>query len=312
MHNSQLFSTFVGDNVFTNKMNKQLTIFTATYNRAYILPRLYESLCQQQCQDFVWLIIDDGSVDNTRHLVDDWKEEHLLEIRYHYQNNSGKMRAHNYAVTLCDTPLFFCLDSDDYLTSDTVVGDILNYWQQHESTLSQPDVCGLLTYRKMEPDMNGTFVQDLQLCTIYDVYHRGYRGEVSPVFKTSVIKQFPFPNVADEKFIIEDIIYDRLREHYKFLLFPYYSQLCEYHKEGYTRNRLKHLFNNPKGYRLYFDQLITHRRHHLPYHVQMYIACSMLAFDGQLLSQSSNKWLVLMFLPVGIVRFFRLKYQRYA
>ena len=89
---------------------KRLTIFTPTYNRAYILPKLYESLCVQTCQDFEWLIVDDGSTDNTQELVKEWIEDKKISVRYVYQENRGKMQAFNKAVSLSESELFVCVD----------------------------------------------------------------------------------------------------------------------------------------------------------------------------------------------------------
>ena len=104
---------------------KHLTIFTPTYNRAYILNKLYESLCVQTCQDFEWLIVDDGSTDNTKELVDTWMGEGRIAIRYVYQQNGGKQRAFNKAVALTNSELFVCIDSDDQLTTEHVVEESL-------------------------------------------------------------------------------------------------------------------------------------------------------------------------------------------
>src|SRR5690606_8327144 len=98
-----------------------ITIFTATYNRAYTLPTLYNSLLRQINFDFEWLIIDDGSTDNTEKLVKDWStRNNPFKIRYIKNRNGGKPRAINKAVELANTPYLFILDSDDYLTDDAV------------------------------------------------------------------------------------------------------------------------------------------------------------------------------------------------
>ena len=75
-----------------------LTIFTPTYNRAYCLERAYRSLCRQTCKDFEWLVIDDGSSDNTRKLIEAWKQEGIVPMRYIYQDNQGMHGAHNTAL----------------------------------------------------------------------------------------------------------------------------------------------------------------------------------------------------------------------
>ena len=97
-----------------------LTIFTPTFNRAELLKRVYDSLLRQREKNFSWLIVDDGSTDNTKEVVEEWLREGRINIQYEYQENGGKMRAHNQGVNLCNTELFLCLDSDDFLTEDAV------------------------------------------------------------------------------------------------------------------------------------------------------------------------------------------------
>ena len=98
-----------------------ITIFTPAYNRAHTLHRTYESLLKQDCKDFVWLIVDDGSTDNTADLVKNWQSaDNGFEIRYIYKENGGMHTAHNTAYENIDTELNVCIDSDDCL-ADTVI-----------------------------------------------------------------------------------------------------------------------------------------------------------------------------------------------
>ena len=106
-----------------------LTIFTPAYNRAHTLGRTYESLCRQTCKDFCWLIVDDGSSDNTRQLVENWIAEERIPIRYIYQQNQGMHGAHNIAYRNIDTLLNVCIDSDDYMPDDAVE-KILRCWNE--------------------------------------------------------------------------------------------------------------------------------------------------------------------------------------
>ena len=99
---------------------EKLTIFTPTYNRAYTLKKLYASLIEQINQNFEWLIVDDGSTDNTEEVVKQWVDEKKITIRYFKQRNGGKQRAHNKGVEICNTELFICVDSDDYIVKDSV------------------------------------------------------------------------------------------------------------------------------------------------------------------------------------------------
>ena len=110
-----------------------LTVFTPTFNRAYILHRCYESLLRQTNKNFIWLIIDDGSTDNTKKLVTEWmNKENGFEIRYEYKKNGGMHTAHNKAYELIDTELNVCIDSDDFMP-DNAVELIVNFWDKYGS-----------------------------------------------------------------------------------------------------------------------------------------------------------------------------------
>ena len=114
-------------------MKPVLTVFTPAYNRGYSLHLCYESLCRQSNKSFIWLIIDDGSTDNTRELVEQWlQNENGFEIRYVYKENGGMHTAHNKAYELIDTELNVCIDSDDYMADDAVE-KILSFWEKNGS-----------------------------------------------------------------------------------------------------------------------------------------------------------------------------------
>ena len=107
--------------------NCLLTVFTPAYNRAHTLPRTYESLCKQSRKDFVWLIVDDGSRDNTRELVEEWqRRDNGFKIRYIYKENGGMHTAHNEAYRNIDTVLNVCIDSDDFLENIFIL--FPNFW----------------------------------------------------------------------------------------------------------------------------------------------------------------------------------------
>ena len=119
---------------------KTLTIFTPTFNRAYCLHQCYDSLIKQTNKDFMWLIIDDGSTDNTKELVDSWIAEHKIDIQYHYQANQGMHGGHNAAYRLIQTTLNVCIDSDDYM-AEGAIEIILNYWLEIKD---KPHFAGLV------------------------------------------------------------------------------------------------------------------------------------------------------------------------
>lgn len=127
------------------EMNKMITVFTPTYNRAYILPKLYDSLLSQTNKAFKWIIVDDGSDDGTKELVDLWKSENKIEIGYIYQKNRGKAMAHNAAMEHIDTELVCICDSDDVLT-ERAIEFIEKCWK--EGGYGRPEIAGIVAYMR--------------------------------------------------------------------------------------------------------------------------------------------------------------------
>lgn len=124
--------------------NSMVTVITPTYNRAYILPKLFESLKAQTSKNFEWLIVDDGSADDTKTLVESWiKSKPEFNIQYIYQENAGKMQAHNTAVQNCKTEFFMCVDSDDYIQEKAI--EILDEKAKEIAKLN--NVAGIIGYK---------------------------------------------------------------------------------------------------------------------------------------------------------------------
>lgn len=235
-------------------MEYKLTIFTPTYNRAYILPRLYTSLLSQTNLNFEWLIVDDGSTDNTRELITDWIKENKIKIRYFYQKNSGKMKAHNKGVDEATTELFFCVDSDDWLVNDAV-NNILYEW----ASISDDDkkiLSGIVAYKgkNINESVGNLFPYGVKIDTLSGLYNKGLTGDTSLIFKTEILRKFKFPIIKDEKFITEAYVYDKIDREYKMWVLPKILTICEYREDGLTKNILKTTFNNPCGYVAYFLQ----------------------------------------------------------
>ena len=130
---------------------KSITVFTPTYNRAYILSKCYESLNRQTCKDFEWLIIDDGSTDNTKELVQQWQtQDNGYSIRYLYKENGGLHTGYNAAIANMNTELSVCIDSDDAMP-DNGIEQILNIWK----TVDDPNIAGLIG---LDLDQNGNLI----------------------------------------------------------------------------------------------------------------------------------------------------------
>lgn len=233
----------------------KLTVFTPTYNRAYILPKLYDSLVRQKNDDFEWLIVDDGSTDETESLVSKWISEQTIHIRYIKQPNGGKMRAHNKGAEIANSELFVCVDSDDYLADDAIKS-IIEKWNQIKN---KTILAGIIAYKsiykngKYEVITPFPFKHDTSL---HDLYMNGFKGDTTLIFRTDVIRQFPFHVFDGEKFITEGVSYDLIDQNYKYALLDKGLTYCEYREDGYTQSSVKLAINNPRGVAYYYNQYI--------------------------------------------------------
>ena len=232
---------------------KEITVFTPTYNRALILPKLYNSLCKQTNKNFLWLVIDDGSEDSTSKLFEKWMKDEIIEIAYEKQENKGKMNAHNVAVKKTQTALFVCVDSDDYLL-ENAIENIIN----SKKHIIMNNIAGMIAFRKMDNKDNHEYTfKNYEMSTMSNLYKNGFSGETTIVFKTDVIKKFLFPEIEGEKFITERYIYDQIDQEYKYILLSEPLVVCKFFQYGYTKNITKIMLHNPKGYALYYNQSLN-------------------------------------------------------
>ena len=233
-------------------MEKFLTVFTPTYNRAYILPQLYKSLCNQTCKDFTWLIIDDGSSDNTAVLIQRWIQENKIDIIYRYQDNAGKMAAYNCALAITATPLFMCIDSDDYLVEDAVD----SVCKISKGVVSDCKLSGIVAYRgKKNGSVLGTeFPENIVRHPLRALYKKGFQGDTTLIYKTQIAKEYPFPILPGEKFISEMFVYNQIDEKYEMQLLRKVLTICTYLDDGYTNNGYSLVKNNPMGWALIYQQ----------------------------------------------------------
>ena len=223
----------------------KLTIFTPTYNRGYCLDRLYKSLCTQSNSNFIRLIVDDGSTDNTQELIENWIGENKIKIEYHYQSNAGKSMAHNLGVKLTKTELFVCVDSDDWLSNNAVDIVLANAIRMNNSNT------GLLMPRKFigKTRLQETIMPNINETTLYDAYEKyGMKGDTMLVFKTAIINQFEFPHFTGEKFMPETYIYDLIDTQGCMVVVKNAVYNCEYMEDGYTNNVARLLKRNPRSY----------------------------------------------------------------
>ena len=213
-----------------------VTIATPTYNRAALLPRLYQSLCRQNCKDFEWLVVDDGSTDSTESVVNGFIRDGILPIRYSRKSNGGKHTAVNLAAREARGELFFIADSDDWLP-ETAVADVIEAFTTIKDSDSFAGVCGLDQYA------DGSIVGSGLPCASIDAFPYEIstkwkvHGDLKEVFLTEIIRQFPFPEIIGEKFCPEVLIWNRIGLRHKLLYFNRPIYTVEYQPDGLS-NRL--------------------------------------------------------------------------
>lgn len=211
-------------------MNK-LTIFTPTYNRSKLLYKLYNSLKKQEYKEFTWLLVDDGSSDNTQEVIEEFISDNILDIKYVRQNNSGKHIAFNRAIELCDSDYFLCIDSDDYIKDMNSIKKILTDMKsldEHYIGIIYPWTKKIINEKVIKLADKGINVQDIK-----NIYNFAFESTI--VFKTKVLKKFSFPE-NNEKFMSEEILYNEMANFGKFKLINEVHVCGEYLEDGLTRN----------------------------------------------------------------------------
>ena len=223
-----------------------LTVFTPTYNRAYTLHKCYESLRRQTNKDFIWLIIDDGSTDNTKELVDSWLEnDNGFEIRYAYKENGGMHTAHNKAYELIDTELNVCIDSDDYMPDDAVES-ILSFWEKNRDN----NYSGIIALDMFENgEIIGKKLPEQKSITLSGYYYNGGNGDKKLIYRTEVMNKYPaYPEFEGEKFVPLDYKYLLADQDYELLIMNKPVCVVEYMEDGSSKNMLRQYYKNPRGF----------------------------------------------------------------
>ena len=192
------------------------TVFTATYNRAHTLPRVYAGLCAQTYQNFEWLIMDDGSTDGTARLVETWQQEAGFSIRYYWQANRGKHIAHNVALEKARGEFFVILDSDDSVVP-SALERLLALWESIPEE-QKNQFCGAAALCKDQHDqiVGKTLpspVMDASILEMRFIHKRSQ--EFFGFYRTEILKQFPFPVIEQVRFIPEGLVWSQIGQHYK-------------------------------------------------------------------------------------------------
>lgn len=279
-----------------------LTVFTPAYNRAHTLPRTYESLCRQDCKDFVWLIVDDGSSDNTAALVQSWQEQNNgFEIRYLYKENGGMHTAHNAAYEVIDTELNVCIDSDDSL-ADGAVKKILDKWD----LVKDQGYAGIIG---LDADLDGKligkgFPDGLTETTLTGYYAAGGSGDKKLVYQTDVIKQYPpYPVFEGEKYVALAYKYRLIDQDYKLAVLDEVLCNVEYQADGSSSTMWKQYLKNPKGFAFWRKVCMQYpeSKKRLLVDCIHYCSSSILAGNRYFVKESPRKNLTVFCVPAGIL-----------
>ena len=224
-----------------------ITVLTPTFHRGGGLQSLWDSLQKQTVKDFEWLVVDDGSTDGTKNLITKLQEKSDFPIRYIYKSNGGKHTALNVGIQTIRSELTFIVDSDDCVTDDAVESIL----KIHKKYRSQNNICGYAFLRAF-PDgkVNGKkFDVDEKIGSYIDVRVNGddTGADKAEVFKTHCLKEFPFPEYPNEKFLGEDLVWVRMARKYEMVHINKAIYVGNYLEDGLTNNRRKHNIASPIG-----------------------------------------------------------------
>lgn len=227
------------------KDKKLLTVITPTYNRATYLKNLYVSLVNQTDKDFVWLIVDDGSTDNTKNIISSFAKEDKIQINYLYKKNGGKHTALNEGIKTISTPLTFIVDSDDELTADAIA-TISGYYQKYKNH----NICGFSFLRKFtNGSINGKlFTSDELISNHFECrINKNDYSDKAEVFFTKCLQEFPFPTFPNERFLGEDVVWAKMAQKYNMVYINKAIYISEYLETGLTKNRRINNIKSPNG-----------------------------------------------------------------
>ena len=253
-----------------------ITVFTPTYNRGYLLNRLYQSLCRQNYKEFEWIIVDDGSLDDTSSIVNIIQDKHPcgdFSILYYKKENGGKHTAVNTGVQQAHGDLFFIADSDDVLPPNALQ-TVAEVWEQTKYDNSIGGICGFDGGINDGSIIGTGFPKEVHLLNIelsnhinigyIDATTRDVRfklkvdGDMKEVFRTSVLREFPFPEIKGERFCPEVLVWNRIASKYKLRHIDKIIYLVEYQQDGITSAITRIRMNNPIASTMTYAEMLDY------------------------------------------------------
>lgn len=252
----------------------KISVLTPTYNRAHLLDKLYASLLINSnncmgCQ-IEWLIMDDGSTDNTRRVVEEYSKEGMVDVKYFYQENQGKMVAINNLVKKATGDLIIECDSDDFFTKDAF--KIIMQSLKECKDMSDTYALVFLKYTKDGKNMGNEFLENNYQSTMFSLYFKeGITGEKALVYNAGIRRKFEYELENNEKFVTEARLHHKMDLEKTVRCFNKPIMICEYQKEGYTRNINKLFKESPYGYYQYFKEIFEQDMHGVTFKKRMYV-----------------------------------------
>lgn len=233
----------------------KISVLTPTYNREKLLKNLYNSLVENADYGLKieWLIMDDGSKDNTKQVVENFEKKENLEIKYFYQENQGKMVAINKLTNKATGDLIVDCDSDDYFTNDAFK-IVKKAFEENKDKKGIYGIC-FLKYDEKGNNMGNNFKN--KVTTMFDLYFKeGETGEKALVFYSDIRKKYKHELENNERFVTEARMYHKIDEKYKMICVNRPIMICEYQEQGYSKNITKEFKENPYGYYKYFEEIL--------------------------------------------------------
>lgn len=284
---------------------KPITVFTPAYNRANLLPRCYESMKRQTNQNFIWLIIDDGSTDGTEELVKQWlAEDHVFELQYHYKENGGLHTAYNAAIARITTDLCVCIDSDDYMPDDAIE-KILSFWEKN-GTDQYAGIVGLDFYTGGQvigdplPRQKSVNLIDL-LTGKYPIHN----GDRTNVVRTKLYKKYaPMKVFPGEKNFNPHYMHLQISREYDFLVMNENLRFVEYQPGGMSASMLRQYKNSPNSFaetrKLYLSFPGTSFKFRFRHSVHLVSSCILAGKFPAAIKESPCRGITILAIPFGV------------
>ena len=285
---------------------KALTVITTTFNRGYCIHQVYESLLRQTSDDFIWMIIDDGSTDNTRELITSWMNEAKLDIEYYYKPNGGMHTARNLAYEKVHTEINVIIDSDDWMTDDAV-RCIVDFWNKHKTLKAYGIVANNIS--KSGELIGSPLPLDVTACTLTELeLTYKVKGDKKIILRSDLSKKYPFPEFDGEKFYPASFKYKMLDQDYNLLLMPEAICVVDYNQDSMTYNKFAQYQSCCRGFAHYRNEIIRLSKSPkilIPAAIH-YIAESHFANDKTYIRHSAKPLVIVFCLPLGIAYYHSL------